>query len=297
MQVLNSRNVVVLVGVALVLAWAEVPVRAAEPPLLHYQMDLVSDYVTRGEDIYVRRFNKSEEKHSAVNVAPALQPSLAFFGPSGMSLNLWGSFAMSDRADDNKKRILGLGRDDELDYTLAFDWSNRLGAFTAGLIYYSYFDACYRAAAPCNAKTPDPESVEPELLIRWVAPFAAAIHPTLTYIGSPTPGGWYATLGLSGGEQFFWAASLGEVAQGPKDVTVKLGYALGDLKISLDGAYRPNATLVGYPTRDQAGDRILYRNGKPISKGQYITAKNKVEDYPPAIFWITFSYSGSVAAK
>jgi len=280
MQVSRVYGAPVAAGLAAALLMVAAPVFAEDRPLLDYNIDVVSDYVTRGEDMYVRRFDKGEEKHSAVNAAPALQPSLTLYGPGGLSLNLWGSFAIADRADDNKKGFLGLGRDDELDYTLAYDWSNRLGGFTAGIIYYAYFDACFRATVPCNRDTPAPDPVQPELLIRWSAPFGEAIHPALSYYASPTPGGWYTTLGFSGGERVFWAAILGAVAQGPKDVTAKLGVGGGGVKVSLDMAYRPNPELVG-----------------PYDKDGHYTVKGKTETYPSTVLWITLSYGGSVSAK
>lgn len=272
---------------------------SAETPrsLMEYGVDLASDYVNRGEDFYRRRFDKARERHGAVNVAPSLQPWLTLFGPGGLSLKLWGSFALRERGDYNSRDFLGLGRDDEVDYTLAFDWSNRLGAFTAALIQATYLDACYGAKASCSASTPEPDFVPPELLIRWGATFAEAIHPALSYYASPAPGAWYAALELSGGEQVFWAASLGAVGKGLKDLTVKLGYAFGDFKISLDGAWRPNAELVGYPTRDMDGNRIVDGDGKPLSRGEYLTAKGDVARYPPVIYWLTFSYSGSTPAQ
>ncbi|HEX7928469.1 MAG TPA: hypothetical protein VF678_12820 [bacterium] len=260
------------------------PAFAEDKPLMDYGVDLVTDYVSRGEDIYVRRFDKEQEKHTAVNMAPALQPSVTFFAPNGLSLNLWGSFALSNRADDNAKGFLGLGRDDELDYTLAFDWSNRLGGFTAGVIVYSYFDACRRSpTGACNRNTPDPDPVPVDALFRWAMPFAASAHPTFAYYANQTPGASYTTLGVSGGETFIWAATVGMVAAGAAgvtDLTAKLGVVLGDFKVSLDGAYRPNPELIG-----------------PYDKDGHYLVKGKQETYPSTVLWMTLSYTGSVAAK
>jgi hypothetical protein len=50
------------------------PARAENQPLMTYSVDLVSDYVARGEDLYVRRFAKYREAHAAVNFAPAPTP-------------------------------------------------------------------------------------------------------------------------------------------------------------------------------------------------------------------------------
>lgn len=297
MRILHFWMWRMLASLGLLTAGLSVPILAEEPPLAEYGVDLVSDYVDRGEDVYRRRFDKARERHGAVNVAPAVQPSLTLSGPSGISLKLWGSFALRERDDDNPRGFLGLGRDDKLEYTLAFDWSNQLGGFTAALIQATYLDACHGAEVPCTAAAPEPDPVPPELLIRWAAPFAKAIHPALSYYASPAPGAWYAALELSGGERVFWAASLGAVAQGPNDLTIKLGYTFGDFKVSLDGAYRPNAELVGYPIRDEDGNRIMDDEDKPLRRGEYLTAKGEVARYAPVIFWFTLSYAGSIAAQ
>lgn len=297
MRRMHSWMRTVLVSLALLTVGLTALVLADEPPLAEYGVDLVSDYVDRGEDVYRRRFDKARERHGAVNVAPALQPSLTLFGPGGVSLKLWGSFALRERDDDNPRGFLGLGRDDKLEYTLAFDWSNRLGGFTAALIQATYLDACHGAEVPCTAATPEADPVPAELLIRWAAPFAEAIHPALSYYASPAPGAWYAALELSGGERLFWAASLGAVAKGLNDLTAKLGYTFGDFRMSLDGAYRPNAELVGYPTRDESGKRIVDGEGKPLRRGEYLTAKDDVARYAPMIFWLTLSYTGTISAQ
>lgn len=258
-------------------AWAE----DAPPPLMTYGVDLVSDYVDRGTDLFVRQFKDNE--HSAFHVAPAIQPQVTLNGPSGISLNLRGSFAVSDRADDTKKRFLGLGRDDELAYTLAFDWGNKLGEFQAALVYYTYFDSCFagntNGNGACNASTPAAAPVQPDAKLAWKMPFAKPAAPTLTYYANPTPGAWYATFDLSGGESIVWAASIGEVREGIKDVTGKIGIALGGLTISLNGSYRPNPELVGPYDKD----------GKYLVKGVEKT-------YPSTILWVTIGYGGSVAA-
>jgi hypothetical protein len=260
------------------------PARAENQPLMTYSVDLVSDYVARGEDLYVRRFAKYREAHAAVNFAPAAQPSVTFFGPTGLSLNLLGSFALSDRADDAKKQFVGLGRDDELDYTLAFDWSNRLGGFTAGLIYYTYFDACYASERDCTTQylaANPPRAVQPDAMIKWAMPFAKSMNSHLAYFANPTPGGWYAVLGISGGERVIWAASLGEAGGGVRDLTAKISLAFGDVSVSANGAYRPHPELVGPYQKD----------------GTYTTAKGRSGHYPPAIFWLSVAWGGRIAAQ
>lgn len=82
--------------------------------------DLVSRYIWRGFDVLA-------------DTGPALQPD-AFFdlGESGLWLDLWGSFSLSDRA-----RLREL---DELDVTLAYDLPLGTSAvLQTGLIHYVWF--------------------------------------------------------------------------------------------------------------------------------------------------------------
>jgi hypothetical protein len=99
-------------------------------------------------------------------------------------------------------------------------------------------------------------------------------------LASQTPGAWYTALGVPGGEGFIWAASLGTVAAGVTDLTFKLGYAMGGMKVSPDGAYRPNPELIGR-----------------YDKNGHYAVKGKQETYPNTVRWMTISYTGSVAAK
>ena len=255
---------------------------SAQDKLMTYGVDIVSDYVSRGQDLYLRTLTRDAKEHTSTHVEPAVQPSVTFFAPNGLSLNLWGSFATGNRADDTVKDFTGLGRDDEIDYTLAFDWSNKLGAFTAALIYYTYTHPCYGCATVTEKLSGI--AVQPDAMVKWVMPFAKAISPYVQHYANPLPGASYSVLGMSGGEAVPWALSVGAVHEGVKDVTGKVGYVLGSFTVAANVAYRPNPALVGPYNRD----------------GKYIpdtTKPDVVKDYPPAIFWLTFSYGGEVSAK
>jgi len=253
---------------------------AQESKIMAYGVDVVTDYVARGQDLYIRTLVRDGQEHGALHMEPAVQPSLTFFGPNGVSLNLWGSFAASNRADDKKKGFVGLGRDDELDYTLAYDWSNKLGGFTTALIYYTYMHACYGASDSCAYQ--EPSAVAPDAMIKWALPFAKAMGPYLQHYANSVPGASYTVLGIGGGETIPWGLSVGSVVEGVKDITGKVGFAMGPITVAANMAYRPNPMLVGYD-----------KDGKYLPD----PSKNTIKDYPPAIFWLTFSWGGEVVEK
>jgi len=286
-------QVLLLALVAAVGAWGASARAEEAPTLATYGVDLVSDYVFRGNDVYWSVWSLSKAKHDAVNVSPAAQPSVTFFGPNGLSLNLWGSFAVANREDDTKKAFLGLGQNDELDYTLAYDWSNRLGAFTAGFIYYSYF-----GTAPAWSVNAAP--VTTEAMFKWGMPFLKAVNPTLAHYATAYPGMAYTALSFGGGETVVWGLNIGNGLMTPnglmagnttapvkhisgiQDVTAKLGVVLGDFTVAANAAIRPTPELVmgGYD-----------------SKGKYLDPTDPkgvaLADYPSTIMWLTLSYGGS----
>lgn len=256
---------------ALMLGTMATTAKAEDAPIMTYGVDIVSDYVSRGVDQFQKGFAFHEKDDGPVNMSPALQPSFTLFGPSGISLNIWGSFAITDRSPDNKKGFAGLSKLDEIDYTLAFDWSNKLGGFTAAIIAYTYpYDD------KINATT------QPDYLLKWAMPFGKSVNPYLSYYASPVQGGEYAETGISGGESVPWSLVLGAVAGGVKHVTAKVGYVMGDFTVAVSAAYRPNPELLA---------------GAYDKDGKYLDFENKSKDYPSTIAWLTLSYAGSVAAK
>jgi hypothetical protein len=290
---------VVALGVGMVTFGPAAFAEDAPPPIMSYEVDIVSDYVVRGADQFAsgQAFHKKDD--GAVNVTPALQPSMTFFGPSGLSLTVWGSFALVDRADDNKKGFTGHGKLDEIDYTLQYDWSNKLGSFTAAIIQYTLlYTGGTSTASHCDTRAGSvtcsdvgvSTPIQPDFLIKWAMPFGKSMNPYFSYYANPVPGAEYAVLGISGGEALSWAASLGEKSGGPNDITASIGYAFGDLKVSGNLAYRPTPKLVGYP--GGAADPV---SGKPLDAGKYIDFNGKVKDYPSTIFWLTLAYTGSVS--
>lgn len=260
----------VIAGAAVILAALGAPRAgsAAEgDPLLDYEVALVSNYVFRGVDVFVSTYDKEGEAHGAFNVAPAVQPSLTFYGPGGFSFGLWGSWALTDRDPEPEKGFDGLKVWDEVDYTLAWDWENKLGAFSAGLINY--------ANVPANGSLT-------EVYFSWGLPVLDALGPTVAHYSvidnnPDLAAATYTSLSVGGGETISWSASVG-VSRKLQDVTAGVGYALGDVSLSFNAAYRPNPDLVGPYDKD----------------GNYTLANGTAEEYPSTIAWLTVSYGGSV---
>jgi len=80
----------------------EVKSAEAALPIGSFTVDnqIVSDYVFRGADIQQNYFVQENKKFGAWNKSFAYQPSLTWNTPVvGLSVNLWGSFALTHRAD------------------------------------------------------------------------------------------------------------------------------------------------------------------------------------------------------
>ena len=245
---------------AFVLLAATSGAASAQSTLLDYGVDLTTNYVSRGVDYFTGVQDKDGAEHVAFNVAPAVQPALTLYGPGGLSFGLWGSFALTDRGEDEG----ALKELDEVDYTFAWDWSNRLGAFTVGLANY--------ATVPQRGGAS-------EVFMTWAPTILPALAPSVSHYSDIASAAAYTSVGIGGGEDISWSASLGLGTKGVQDVTASLGLGIGDsMSAALNVAYRPTPAAVG-----------------PYdSEGNYITGKGDVADYPPAIFWLTFSYGGSV---
>ena len=276
---------------------------AAGDPLLDYGADLVSDYVSRGVDLFVSKYDKDKKEHGVFNSAPAIQPYLTLHGPSGFSFGLWTSWALVDRKDEyttdpttgsSSRTFTGLRALDEIDYTLAWDFKNKLGGFSAGLIAYQNPNSSAQFAYD-------------EMYVRWAMPFLASISPTITHyvvvavppgpardaqapsppaaagdtvsVATPptiTPGSQYTSLAFSGGEAINWKLSIGH-SDYLQDITAGIGKAFGSFSVTLNGTYRPTAQAVGYNP-----------------DGSYLNYNGDKQSYPKSIYWLTFSYTGSV---
>ena len=234
-----------------------------KPTLMEYGADLVTNYVWRGIDIYEGAFAANNEDPSSFQVTPALQPSLTFIGPGRFSLNLWGSFALTDRDEEKAD----LGALDEIDYTLSYAWENKLGSFDTGFIVYTL---------------PNPragDNVE-EVYFSWGLPFAEAIGPSISHYAATGGASQYTALGFGGGEAVTWSANIGAAKNGVQDVTVSVGASFGDFAVAASVANRPKLELHDFDGTED---------------GKYTSVKDgQLKDLPSKIFWLTFSYGGSV---
>lgn len=252
------------------------PAAKAEEPatLMDYSVAIVSDYVFRGADVFESAWTKREEDESMVNLAPALQPSVSFYSASGLWFNFWGSFALTERDSDEKTEFDGLKTLDELDTTIGYDWSNRLGSFTAGIVNYAYLYPGAQGEAGGTIQ---------EMFFKWGLPVLESLAPTLSHYVDSSTANSYTAVSVGGGEALSWGVNMGYGskfgAQGVQDVTATIAYDLGGgLAVNGNAAYRPSPKLHGY-----SGD------------GKYASAKDgKEADYPPAIVWVGVSWGGAV---
>ena len=263
------------------LSWiplAQRPVFAAET-LMEYGVDLVSNYVFRGDDLFVAKFAEDKEPQGGFNTAPAFQPSLTFLAPGGFSLGLWGSFALTNRDRDDPNTAVSeadLGSLDELDITLDYSWENPLGSFSAGYVVYTLTNP--RGGANLD-----------EIFFSWGLPFMEALGPTLSHAAAASGIGQYTALAVGGGETLSWGVSVANgsrdipgagIVNGIQDITANVGYAFGDFSLSLHVANRPKALLHDF---DGTAD------------GKFTDPKTgKLEAIPGNLIWLTFSYGGSV---
>ncbi len=84
-----------------------------------YEVGFVSSFVWRGSDVYNKR--------------SAFQPSITYtFGDSGISINLWASYVLTNR--DEYKEF------DELDFTFNYDFQiSENVLLSVGMINYGYY--------------------------------------------------------------------------------------------------------------------------------------------------------------
>jgi hypothetical protein len=258
-------------AVAVMMLGASRPATAQET-LVDYGVDVVTNYVSRGKDLFVSVYDKERESHGSFLVAPALQPWATFYGESGLFFGLWGSWALAERdpeaATATTSAFAGLKTLDEIDYTVGYAWENKVGSFSAGVINY---------AAPNAAGTAG--SGITEVYFSWGLPVLETLAPTLTHYSDIGNSATYTKLGIGGGETVSWAVSLGQGTKKLQDVTGKVGYGFGDFSVALNASYRPNGDILGP------------YNGE----GKYTPAGGTaLEDYPAVVAWLTLSYAGAV---
>lgn len=274
-------------------------------PGIDFTADVVSNYIFRGDDVHFNKFNQDGKAHSSFNMAPAFQPSLTFKFAEGWSLNIWGSFAMTGRADKDTdglfqtapgdsesvlaqtyiggvangtldlrtaiaahlnpalytapdapptledwvrndgvpgfyKEANGLKRNDEVDLTLSYSTSSKLGTMTGGIVSYNYTNITQQLASD----------------IEMFAGFSPAALPEAsltTYVNVATPGksgSTYTSLAYSKAielgkdSSLTIAPSVGYATstllkiQGFQNANLPVTFALGGFHIGITGVYR-----------------------------------------------------------
>jgi hypothetical protein len=264
-----------------------------EPVLAYYGISAASDRVFRGDDYYVRAFNKSGQAHSEFNNEPVVMPQLNLYGEP-VELDIKGFFAAQDREDDLKNShgaFYGLQREDEIDYSLIYHWHNRLGRFSGGIIYYSLLDegslgpgAITRPAQPRTGAT--------EFMAIWRFPFWESVHPTFAQFSQPVAGQDYSAFSLSGElRRMTWDVNAGIVRVGPKDLTGSLSYFFTrEISVSANASWRPEPKTLAF--QDTTAGLSGYDE-----KGKYVPDLSKptvTKSYPSTIYWLTLSWGERV---
>jgi hypothetical protein len=241
--------------------------------LMDYGVAVESDYVFRGSDQYRGVYAKREDNESAFNFAPIAYPSASFYSASGFWFNFAGNFALAERGEDKARSFPGLATLDEVDTTLGYDWENRLGTFTVGIINYALIHPSVQGMPGANIQ---------EMFFKWGLSVIEDLGPTLSHYVDSSTASTYTALSVGEGETLSWGVNVGygaKGAQGIQDVTATLAYDLGGgLALSGNVAYRPTPQLHGY-----------------TSDGKYLSAKDGSEqDYPPAVIWLGARWIGEV---
>jgi hypothetical protein len=265
---------------------------AQRPVLMYYGVEVVSDYVFRGDDMYVREFTKDGKEHASVNLSPAVRPQITLFSPT-ITFNVLGTFAYNDRPDkpDNDKgAFYGLEREDEIDYTLAYRWRTELGRFTAGIIRYSFLDQG-RVGPTRSTPHTTPQPNPTEMFLGWDMPFWPKANPNFYHYAGQNYGDAYSAFSFDGAasSRLAWFLNFGFVRVGPKDVTGQLRWELGAVDLSFNAAYRPDPKT------------LSYRGASGYDKeGKYIidpSKSDKLGTYPSTLYWLGISVGGRVRGR
>ena len=101
------------IAISLVLGLVSTPAFAQDDELPEASIDVslafVSNYLFRGTDIHANRAVQKGESYGSHTGEWAFQPSVTFNTPDGMFFNIWGSFAMAGRTDQDTDYLLQTG--------------------------------------------------------------------------------------------------------------------------------------------------------------------------------------------
>lgn len=297
-------------------------------PGIDFTADVVSNYVFRGVDVHKAKFEQDGKSYSSFNTAPAFQPSLTFKFSEGWSLNIWGSFAMTGRADKDTDGLLqtapgdtgplanlylasiaagnvnleyianqyriggaepltgidfgdpvsiedmmtgaagapgfykeqnGLRRSDEVDLTLSYSVSSKLGTMTGGVVSYNYVNIAQQTASN----------------IEMFAGFAPAILPELsftTYVDVATPGysgstynylAYTKAFEFGDGNNVTVAPGIGYATdtslkiQGWKNANLPVTLNIGGFHVGITGVYRADSRFFDGSAYTNDGVKLL----------------------------------------
>ena len=250
------------------------PVLAHVPsPVLDYSLTYATNYVNRGESMYVSSNARRKSQEQAFTMSPAVQPGLVFYGPNHISFAVGGVFATQDRSPNADTNFEGLAKYDEIDYRLHFDWENQIGKFYTGLEWASFVGQNVPGVL--------------EMVFSWRFEFWKGANPSFVHYEDVHSPYRYNTFSLNGGEDVPWSMLLGLAQEGISEITLGLGANLpGGVNVSVFAASRPK------PTMHRAWD------GQPYNKdGTYTDPKGNVAPYPNVIYWATITWGGSIAEE
>ena len=298
------------------------PAAEPPPPTGSFTVDnqIVSNYVFRGADMLASYWSQKNQAYGSFNKAFAYQPSLTWTTPlDGLTFNLWGSFALSNRKDkdvdgslqtgpgtsdliasnvsstgfsqsgfntaltantptlatlsaaaatglntrtygvpNQYKETNGLGRADELDFTLDYTKVTSIGKMTMGFIHYAFANPLRRTAAPLTAFPVNPgmgasgtNYYSTEIYVGFALPqvpqLTFKVNSDLVTSYQYWSVNYSDTKALSESVNLVYGVNAGYQTwnnlQGWQDVTGKLGVAIGGFTAGFNFAWRPDMKI------------------------------------------------------
>lgn len=164
------------------MSWAQ---DASAGPSVDVGLNVATTYIWRGEDIYLNKFHAEGAQQGIFNFGPSLMPSITVHSPvEGLSFNIWAALALTGR--DNAGGDLHAA--DEIDYTVAYEFSNAAGDWSAAIILYTYPTAI--GGVPIDSYS--------ELAFSYTAP--VLLSPTI---------GTAVSMGVAGGNTSYHTFGVG----------------------------------------------------------------------------------------
>ena len=167
-------------GIALIItSFGSVSAQGNEKPGVDLSVDVASTYLWRGIDIHAMNEDHTGNQRDIFNFAPALMPSLTVYAPiKGLWFNIWGSRGLVSRPRNEAMLMC----DDEIDYTVGYDFDTVIGGWSLAFVMFTY---------PTNGVS------YTELAASYTIP--VILNPTLGVAAADANGGstQYFTFGVS----------------------------------------------------------------------------------------------------